>query len=223
MQESMLLENIKLFLWYVFFNYLGPVPCFSPILNSPQGGFTGSWLDGQQNSRYLNGRQHSLFVYIFYWNDRWHLFFHSTVQVVGIFSLSYFVPNEAWHIPLYDWSCDSCFLCVVPKMTEGYCLLWRNVLGFPPRHLFWAQSRTCVWRLVNCSLIVIMTCRHKEGIALSHKVLEHSDRIFSAIFMFLLVEMPVKRTLWSASVSYFLSIFHFFVHNAWIKCPKWGW
>ena len=107
-----------------------------------------------------------------------------------------------------------------PKMTEGYCLLWENLLGFPlpDTSLFWAQSRTCVWRLVNCSLIVIMTCRHKEGIALSYKVLEHSDRIFSAIFHVFIGRNACEKD-FVISICLLLSlIFHFFVHNAWIKC-----
>ena len=83
-------------------NYLGPVPCFSPILNSPQGGFTGSWLDGQQNIGTWMAGNILLFVYIFYWNDRWHFFFSTVLFKLLVFSLSYFVPNEAWHIPLYD-------------------------------------------------------------------------------------------------------------------------
>lgn len=152
------------------------------------------------------------------------IYFSTVLFKLLVFSLSYFVPNEAWHIPLYDWSCDSCF-CVVPKMTEGYCLLWENVLGFPlpDTPLFWAQSRTCVWRLVNCSLIVIMTCRHKEGIALSHKVLEHSDRIFSAIFHVFIGRNACEKDFVISICLLLSSIFHFFVHNAWIKCPKWGW
>ena len=109
-------------------NYLGPVPCFSPILNSPQGGFTGSWLDGRQNLGTWMAGNILLFIFLLKWQA------------------TFFFPqycSSCWyfHCPiLYQMKHDTshCMteavtvVCVWwPKMTEGYCLLWENLLGVP--------------------------------------------------------------------------------------------
>ena len=162
-------------------NYLGLVPCFSPILTSPQGGFTGSWLDGWQNLGTWKAGNILLFIFLLKWQATFFFpqycsscwYFHCPILYQMKHDTSHSMTEAVTVVSVW-W----------PKMTEGYCLLWENLLGFPfpDTPLLWAQSRTCVWRLVNCSLIVIMTCRHKEGVALSYKILEHSDHIFSAIF-----------------------------------------
>lgn len=126
-------------------NYLGPVPCFSPILNSPQGGFTGSWLDGQQNLGTWMAGNILLFVYIFYWNDRWHFFFHSTVQVVGIFIVLFCTKWSMTHPTLWLklWQL---FLCGGLKWQKVTAYYGRMFWGSPsPTHLFFEPRAELVY------------------------------------------------------------------------------
>lgn len=125
-----------------------------------------------------------------------------------VFSLLYFVPNEAWHIPLCDGSWEwQLFLCGGLKWQKVTCLLRKNLQEVPPTLLLWAHNRTRVWHLVNCSLIVRRTHRHKEGITLSCKVLELSNHLFNIIFNAFIGNVPVKR-LWSASTSHLVTFFN---------------
>lgn len=120
-----------------------------------------------------------------------------------ISSPSYFILNEAWQVPLCDWSCEyQLFPCGGLRWQKVTSLLGMNLLevhleGWTP--LLWAHHRTCVWHLVNYSPTARVTCNHKEGLTLSHRKFWSSPIIcLRSCFMVLLVYLPWR--LWSASI-----------------------
>lgn len=73
------------------------------------------------------------------------------------------------------------FPCSGLTQQKDTCLWRKNLLELSPTTLLWTHNRILVWHLVNCILIVTMTCISQRWNNFS-KVLELSNHLLNIIF-----------------------------------------